>query len=80
MMGSVVLGLAGNPIQLVPDGTLLVHVLLILLMVGILNRTLFQPINRILERRDTWRGALEEAMALQASADKAWKSMRRRYD
>ena len=70
-MSGVVLGLAGNSIQLVPDGTLLLHVLLILLMVGILNRTLFQPINKILEKRDTLgRGALDEAMALQASAEK----------
>lgn len=70
-MSDVILGMAGNSIQLVPDGTLLVHVLLILVMVGVLNRTLFQPINKILDRRDTLgRGALEEARALQASAEK----------
>jgi F-type H+-transporting ATPase subunit b len=46
------LGLAENTIQLVPDGTMLLHILLILLMVFVLNATLFKPINRILEARD----------------------------
>lgn len=39
-------------IQLVPDGTLLLHIAIILLMVFVLNRTLFRPINRILEERE----------------------------
>ena len=70
-MSDVILGMAGNPIQLVPDGTLLLHILLILVMVAVLNRTLFQPINRILEKRDRLgRGAVEEASALQARAEK----------
>lgn len=38
-------------IQLVPDGTLFVHIAIILLMVFILNRTLFRPVNRVLEER-----------------------------
>ena len=46
------LGLAENSIQLVPDGTMLLHILLILLMVFVLNATLFKPINRILQARD----------------------------
>lgn len=46
------LGLAENTIQLVPDGTMLVHILIILLMVFVLNATLLKPINRILEARD----------------------------
>ena len=41
-----------NTIQLVPDGTLFFHVFLIILMVFILNVTLFRPINRILEDRE----------------------------
>ena len=74
-MSDVILGMAGNSIQLVPDGTLLLHVLLILAMVGVLNRTLFQPINRSLETRDTLgRGAIEEARALQASAERDLES------
>lgn len=48
----IFLGFAESSIQLVPDGTLLFHIALILLMVFILNRTLFKPINRILEERE----------------------------
>ena len=39
-------------IQLVPDGTLLLHIAIILLMIYVLNRTLFRPINRVLEERE----------------------------
>ncbi len=46
------LALAGDSIQLVPDGTLFFHILLIILMVFILNATLFRPINRILKERE----------------------------
>lgn len=38
-------------IQLVPDGSILIHILLVLLMVAVLNRTLFVPINRVLSER-----------------------------
>lgn len=56
------LGLAENSIQLVPDGTLLLHVLIILVMVYVLNATLFKPINRILAAREKrTRGRLTEA-------------------
>ena len=56
------LGFAENSIQLVPDGTLLLHVLIILVMVYVLNATLFKPINRILEAREKrTRGRLSEA-------------------
>jgi F-type H+-transporting ATPase subunit b len=44
--------LAENSIQLVPDGTLFLHIFLIILMVFILNLTLFRPINRILDERE----------------------------
>ena len=43
---------AENSIQLVPDGTLFLHILIILVMVFVLNATLFKPINRILEERE----------------------------
>jgi F-type H+-transporting ATPase subunit b len=43
---------AENSIQLVPDGTLFLHIIIILLMVFVLNTTLFKPINRILEERE----------------------------
>lgn len=39
-------------IQLFPDGTLFIHVALILLMIWILNRTLFRPINQVIESRE----------------------------
>lgn len=56
------LGFAENSIQLVPDGTLILHVIIILLMVWILNRTLYKPINRILEAREKrTRGRTTEA-------------------
>jgi F-type H+-transporting ATPase subunit b len=44
--------LAEGAIQLVPDGTIFLHVGLILLMIWVLNRTLFRPINRVLEERE----------------------------
>lgn len=50
------LALAESPVQLVPDGTVIIHVALILLMIFILNRTFFRPINRILEAREKNRG------------------------
>jgi F-type H+-transporting ATPase subunit b len=43
-------------IQLVPDGTLFIHIALILLMIWILNRTFFRPINSILESREKNKG------------------------
>lgn len=48
----ILLGFAENSIQLVPDGTLFIHIALILVMVAVLNATLFKPINRILEERE----------------------------
>ena len=45
------LAFAGS-IQLFPDGTLFIHIALILIMIWILNRTFFKPINRVLESRD----------------------------
>lgn len=48
----IFLAFAENSIQLVPDGTLFLHIAIILLMVFVLNQTLFKPINRILEERE----------------------------
>jgi F-type H+-transporting ATPase subunit b len=59
-----VFALAEKSIQLVPDGTLLFHLALIVLMVALLNATLLKPINRILEERDRrTKGRLSEAAA-----------------
>ena len=43
-------------IQLFPDGTLFIHVGLILVMIWVLNRTLYRPINRVLEAREKNKG------------------------
>lgn len=39
-------------IQLVPDGTLFLHILIIIVMVFILNRALYKPIGKVLSERD----------------------------
>ena len=62
--------LAENSIQLVPDGTLLLHLLMVALMVFILNRTLLKPINEILsEREKQITGRRREARALAAERE-----------
>ncbi len=48
--------LAFAEIYLVPDGTILIHIALILLMIWILNRTFFRPINRVIEAREKNKG------------------------
>ena len=59
--------LAEASIQLVPDGTLLLHLFLVVVMVVVLNRTLLKPINRILsDREKEITGRLREAEALAA--------------
>ena len=61
-------------IQLVPDGTLLLHLLMVVVMVFILNRTLLKPINRILaERERQIEGRLKEAQALAAETEQKIK-------
>lgn len=64
----IVLALAGGAIQLVPDGTLLFHLVLIIVMVSLLNATLLKPINRILaERERRTKGSSAEAQRVLAS-------------
>ena len=61
--------LAETSIQLVPDGTLLLHLLIIGVMVFVLNRTLLKPVNQILsEREKQVRGHLTEAQVLDAES------------
>ena len=61
--------LAETSIQLVPDGTLLLHMLFIAVMVFVLNRTLLKPINQILaEREKQIGGRITEAQMLSAEA------------
>src|SRR5215510_7546472 len=61
--------LAEASIQLVPDGTLLLHLFLVVVMVYVLNRTLLKPINDILaEREKQITGRLKEAEAMAAES------------
>lgn len=48
--------LAFQEVRLVPDGTLIIHIALILIMIWVLNRTFFRPINRIIESRERNKG------------------------
>ena len=48
----MLLGLAESSIQLVPDGTLFLHIAIIVIMVFVLKAILFKPINTVLEERE----------------------------
>jgi F-type H+-transporting ATPase subunit b len=64
------LAFAENTIQLVPDGTLLFHFALIIVMVVILNLTLLKPINKVLEERERRAGGkLSEAKEILLNAE-----------
>jgi len=66
--------LAETSIQLVPDATLLFHLVLVVVMVVVLNRTLLKPINHILsEREKQITGHLREAEALAAESQEKRK-------
>ena len=74
----VLLGFAENSIQLVPDGTLILHVIIILVMVFILNATLYKPINRILAAREKrTRGRLSEAQQIMSDVSEKVASYER---
>ena len=61
-------------IQLVPDGTLLIHLFMVAVMVFILNRTLLKPINEILaERERQVEGRLQEAQMMAAETEEKLK-------
>ena len=61
-------------IQLVPDGTLLFHLFLVVVMVYVVNRTLLSPINQILAKREKQiEGRLREAQALAAETEQKLK-------
>ena len=64
------LAFAGNAIQLVPDGTIIFHLVLIILMVAILNATLLKTINRVLQERERLTtGRLSEAQSVMSNVD-----------
>jgi F-type H+-transporting ATPase subunit b len=59
-----------DTIQLFPDGTLFIHVALILVMIWVLNRTLYRPINKIIESREKNKGGhSSEAVGLLKEVD-----------
>jgi F-type H+-transporting ATPase subunit b len=66
--------LAETSIQLVPDGTLLLHLVFVVVMVFIVNRTLLRPINQILaEREKQIAGRIKEAQALASETQEKLK-------
>ena len=73
------LAFSDNAIQLVPDGTLLFHLALIVVMVALLNGTLLKPINRILEERERrTKGRIGDAQKTLASVDERMLEYQRR--
>ena len=74
----IALGFAENSIQLVPDGTLILHVIIILVMVWLLNITLYKPINQILANREKrTRGRLSEAEEISQSVSQKLREYER---
>ena len=66
-------------IQLVPDGTIFLHIAIIIVMVFILNRTLFRPINRVLGERDRrTRGSSLESHGILRRVDESLSDYERR--
>jgi F0F1-type ATP synthase membrane subunit b/b' len=59
-------------IQLFPDGTIFIHIGLILAMIWLLNRTFFRPINRVIETREKVKGGhgTEAENVLKKAGDK----------
>ncbi|MDQ6653257.1 MAG: ATP synthase F0 subunit B [Acidobacteriota bacterium] len=75
----VFLAFAESQIQLVPDGTLVFHLAVIVVMVALLNVTLLKPINRILEERERrTKGRLSEAQQALATVDQKLREYERR--
>lgn len=57
-------------IQLFPDGTIFLHIALILIMIWILNRTFFRPISNLIESREKHRGSHgSEADSIRSDVD-----------
>ncbi len=73
------LAFAESSIQLVPDGTLLFHMALIIVMVALLNATFLKPINRVLgERERRTKGRLTEAQRALLTVDERIREYERR--
>ena len=75
----MLLAFAETSIQLVPDGTLVFHLVIMVVMVALLNVTLLKPINRILEEREgLTKGRLSEAGRLLAAIEEKLSDYERR--
>lgn len=74
---TIFLAFAEGSIQLVPDGTILLHILFVLIMVAVLNRVLFQPIAQVIaERESRTRGNLKQAAEMQQAIEEGNKRYR----
>ena len=62
-------------IQLFPDGTIFIHIALILFMIWVLNRTFFRPVNRVIESREKFKN-VEGGEAGSIKAEAAEKEAR----
>ena len=75
----ILFAFAEGAIQLVPDGTILFHLGLIVLMVALLNATLLKPLNRILEERERQtKGRAGEAQSTLARVEERMQEYERR--
>jgi F-type H+-transporting ATPase subunit b len=75
----ILFAFAGGAIQLVPDGTILFHLALIVVMVALLNATLLKPLNRVLEERDRQtKGRAGEARSALAQVEERMREYERR--
>jgi F-type H+-transporting ATPase subunit b len=75
----ILFAFAGSAIQLVPDGTILFHLVLIVGMVALLNATLLKPLNRVLEERDRQtKGRAGEARTVLAQVEERMQEYERK--
>jgi len=73
----LLVALAEASIQLVPDGSIFFHIFLILVMIAVLNRTLFAPITKVLaEREERGKGSVGQAIAVEGQVEKGDRQYR----
>jgi len=73
----LLVALAEASIQLVPDGSIFFHIFLILVMIAVLNRTLFAPITKVLaEREERGKGSVGQAIAVEEQVEKGDRQYR----
>jgi F-type H+-transporting ATPase subunit b len=73
----LLVALAEASIQLVPDGSIFFHIFLILVMIAVLNRTLFAPITKVLaEREKRGKGSLGQAIEVEERVEEVDRQYR----